>query len=383
MKKICFITTVSSSIDNWIKPFLPMYHDAGFDLSIACNMTEEYEKSFNEQFPYVKTYSVKMPRGADLIGTVKSIPALTKIFKNAKFDMIQYSTPNASFYSSIAGRLAKVPVRLYCQWGMVFVAYSGIKRKIFEFIERTTCRNSTNVQPDSSGNLLFCRDKGFYGAEKSEVIWNGSAKGVNLDVFDISQKDVWRREIREKYGIDEKDTVLGFVGRLGRDKGCNELFSAFKLLSKQYPDLKLLFVGPIEKQNTIDDLDYFYSEDRIIKTDRVPDVWRYYAVMDMFILPSYREGFGMSVVEAEAMGVPVIVTDIPGPVNGMIKDETGLIVPVREVEPIVEAVKNLADNKKLREDYGKNGAMYAAEKFDSKIFAQKLLENRKKLLGIL
>lgn len=382
MKKICFITTMSSSIDNWIKPFLQMYHNEGIDISIVCNMTNEYKMKLTEEYPYVRAFSVNMPRGADLAGTLRSIPALTKIFKSEKFDMIQYSTPNASFYSSVAGKLAKIPVRLYCQWGMVFVAYSGFKRKIFETIERITCKLSTIVQPDSKGNLDFCRSMGFYTEKKSDVIWNGSAKGVNLDIFDISKKDKWRKEIREKYSIADTDIVLGFVGRLGRDKGCNELFGAFKKLSAMIPNLKLLFVGPIEKEDTIADLDYFRSEEKIIKTDRVSDVYRYYSAMDIFILPSYREGFGMSVVEAEAMGVPVIVTDIPGPVNGMINGKTGVTIPVRNTDAIVNAVKNMADNPLLIEEYGKEAAAYAAENFDSRIFAEKLLENRKKLLGL-
>lgn len=378
-KKICIVTTVSSSIDNWIKPFLPLYHAEGFEVSVVSNMTAEYKEYFEKEYPYVHAYSVNMPRGADLMGTVRSIPALYKIFRNGSFDLLQYSTPNASFYSAIAGKLARVPVRLYCQWGMVFVSCEGIKRAVFRTIEKITCRLSTNVQPDSHGNLRFCRAQGFYDEKKSEVIWNGSAKGVDLEKFDISQKEKWRGEIRARYGIADTDRVLCFVGRLGRDKGCNELFDAFRQLAGRFPDLKLLFVGPIEKEDTIDDISYFRDEERIIKTDRVPDVQRYLAASDLFVLPSYREGFGMSVVEAEAMGLPVVVTDIPGPTDAVKPDETGLVVPVKDPGALARAIEALLTDGEKRAAMGSAGRTFAEKSFDSRIFAQKLMENRKKL----
>ena len=380
MKKICIVTTVSSSIDNWIKPFLPLYHAAGFEVSVVTNMTAEYKERFEREFPYIRACSVNMPRGSDLPGTLRSIPALYKIFKNGRFDLLQYSTPNASFYSAIAGSLARVPVRLYCQWGMVFVSCEGLKRTVFRTIEKITCRLSTNVQPDSFGNLNFCRAEGFYDETKSEVIWNGSAKGVDLAKFDIAKKALWREEIRAQYGVAQNEFALCFVGRLGKDKGCNELFEAFRALSREFPALKLLFVGPLEKEDTIDDIDCFRSEERIIKTGRVPDVERYLAAADLFVLPSYREGFGMSVVEAEAMGVPVIVTDIPGPTDAMRRDETGLVIPVKDASALADAVRELIGDAERRARMGEAGRALAESAFDSRIFAQKLIENREKLL---
>ncbi len=381
MKKICIVTTMSSSIDNWIKPFLPYYHREGFEICVVSNMTPEYKAALEKEFPFVRAFSVGMPRGADPVGTLRSIPALYRIFRKERPDLLQYSTPNASFYSAVAGFLARVPVRLYCQWGMVFVSCTGAKRAVFKTLEKITCRLSTHVQPDSFGNLNFCRKLGFYDEKKSSVIWNGSAKGVNLEKFDIEKKPQWRREIREQYGIGEDEKVLCFVGRLGRDKGCNELFAAFRALSADHPELKLLFVGPIEKEDTIEDLGYFESEDRIVKTGRVPDVERYLAAADLFLLPSYREGFGMSVAEAEAMGLPVIVSDIPGPTDAMKEGETGLVIPVKDAEAIRSAVETLLKDPAEAEAMGARGRRFAVEAFDSKIFAEKLMQSRLELLG--
>ena len=383
MKKLCIVTTMWSSIDNWIKPFLNEYAACGVDVSIACNMDEEYEKSLKDEYPFVHTYPIPFPRGINILGSIKSISALTKLFKSEKFDMVQYSTPNASMYAAVAAKRAKIPIRLYCQWGMVFVTMKGIKRKIFRTIEKMVCRLSTQVQPDSIGNLEFCRKEGFYDENNSLVIWNGSAKGLDLTAFDITKKAEYAKEIKEKYNIPENVPVIGFVGRLGREKGCHELFGAFKTLKKEYPELKLLFVGPIEKEETMDPevLEYFKNCDDIIKTDRVSHVEKYVSTMDIFILPSYREGFGMSVIEASAMEVPVVVTQYPGPSSAMEEGVSGYSVPIKDTVALTEAVRILLSDPGLAVSIGKNGRKYVEEKFEQTEFKKRYMENRMQLLG--
>jgi glycosyltransferase involved in cell wall biosynthesis len=215
-------------------------------------MDKDYETALIKEFPFVHTYPIPFPRGINIWGSIKSVLALVKFFKKEKFDLVQYSTPNASLYASLAAKICKIPVRLYCQWGMVYVTQTGLKRRIFRFIEKVICKLSTIIQPDSFGNLDFCRKEGFYNENNSCVIWNGSAKGLDLSAYDISRKSEYAMEIKQKYGIDDNDIVIGFVGRLGREKGCNELFSSFRSLKDEFSNAKLLFVGPIEKEDTIE-----------------------------------------------------------------------------------------------------------------------------------
>ena len=383
-KRICICTTLWSSINNWIIPFLNEYNKRGIDVTIVCNMDEKFEYGLKEHYPFVHTHPMDFPRGINLWGSLKSICKLYLLFKKERFDLVQYSTPNASMYGAVAAKMAHIPVRLYCQWGMVYVTMTGLKRKVFENIERMVCRFSTNVQPDSKGNLDFCRANGLYDEKKSCVIWNGSAKGLNLEAYDITKKEEYAREIKRQYGIPEGVPVVGFVGRLGREKGCNELFRAFQRVKEQFPTAKLLFVGPIEKQETIepDMLDYFQTCDDIIKTDRVSHVERYISAMDVYVLPSYREGFGMGVVEASAMGVPVVVTKYPGPSSAMEEGVSGYSVPVKDVDLLTEYILKFLRDSSVAKTIGIQGRRWVEERFDQKIFTEKYMQNRMELLGI-
>lgn len=382
-KKICICTTLWSSINNWIIPFLDEYHKRKVDVTIVCNMDETFEQNLKARYPFIHTYRINFPRGIDAIGSFKSTTRLYRFLKKEKFDLIQYSTPNASMYGAVASKLANIPIRLYCQWGMVYVTMTGLKRKVFETIERMVCRFSTHVQPDSKGNLDFCRAQKLYDEKKSCIIWNGSAKGLNLDAFDISKKDEYSREIKEKYGISEDVPVIGFVGRLGREKGCHELLIAFKRVKEVFPKAKLLFVGPIEKKETMepDVLDYFENNDDIIKTGRVTNVEKYTSAMDVYVLPSYREGFGMGVIEASAMGVPVVVTQYPGPSSAMKEGISGYSVPVKDVTKLTDYILYLLRNPEHAKELGRQGREWVEDQFDQKVFIEKYMENRMNLLS--
>lgn len=380
-KKICFVVTVSMTVDQFLRFGFDEFHKNGYDISLICDMDEEYIAGLPD---YVHTFPIKMSRGIDPSGLVKAIKTMKRIFTENKFDIVQYSTPNAAFYASIAAKKAKVPVRLYCQWGLVYLGFSGLKRTIFKTIEKIICKKSTDVQPDSKGNLDFCRENGFYNAEKSRIVWNGSANGIDINKFDYSNKEIWKKQIRQEYNIPDNKIVLGFLGRVGKDKGFEELMAAFKSLKSKYPDIVLLYVGPNEKPDTVNSeyLKYFEECPDIIYTGGwVDDAERYLAAMDIFLFPSYREGFGNVVIEAEAMGVPVVVSDIPGPQNGMVDGVTGFKVPARTVEPLVEKTSLLIEDEALRQKFGKAGAKFVVENFDSRVLIKKIIENRDWLIN--
>ncbi len=375
MKKICFITTVPGTIKLFVLPTAKRMHESGeFDISVICNEDSEFAENLPK---YIHYFPVKMQRGINFSG-VKATYEMYRIFKREKFDLVQYSTPNASLYASLASKFAKIPVRLYCQWGIVYVGFSGFKRKIFKAIEKTVCTLSTWVEPDSFGNLKFSHSEGLYDESKSSVIWNGSSKGIDMSQFDISQKDIWNEEIRAKYSIPNDAFVYGFVGRITKDKGINELFEAFDEISQTKENTYLLIIGRREIGDSA--LAKAEKNPRIVFIGSVNDPEKYYAAMDVFVLPSYREGLANSIMEAETMGVPVVVTDIPGAVDAMSEGVTGLTVKKADVESLKVAMHTMYENTELRCRFASSSRDFIKENFEQNKLISYIIDDRKRLL---
>lgn len=380
MKKICFISTIPSTLRTFVlKTAIYLHENTDWDISFICSEDEEFASELPE---FIHYFPVPMERGISISG-IKSMMQMKKIFVKEKFDLIQYSTPNASLYAALAGKLAGIPVRLYCQWGMVYVGFEGIKRQVFKAIEKIVCKLSTWIEPDSVSNLNFAHEENLYPQTKGSVIWNGSACGINLEKFDISQKIKYRKDIREKYNFPEDSFVYGFVGRITKDKGINELLAAFKQIYESNSNVYLMMVGTTEKDDTVDESLFLWSKkcEHVIYTGFTDIVEQYLSAMDTYILPSYREGFGMGVVEAEAMGVPVIVTSIPGPVDAMKENETGIVVKKGSIKELLRAMKKLYEDKHIRKEYSSNAYDFAINNFEQKKLFGTILLDRKRLLG--
>lgn len=378
MKKICYCTTIPLTMEAFIlKSAAYIHNNTDWDISIICS----YDENFAAELPgYIHYYPVSIKRGISFDG-LGVIRQMKKIFKRERFDLVQYSTPNASLYASIAAKSAKIPVRLYCQWGMVFAGFSGAKRKVFLREEKLVCDNSTWIEPDSHSNLAFARSLNLYSAKKSSVIWNGSACGIDLNKFDINRKEDYKKEIRSRYGISDDAFVYIFVGRVNRDKGINELLEAYYTLHKQKKTF-LFILGGNEFEAGVNSALYNKSvaDESVLYTGKVSDVEKYLAASDCYILPSYREGFGMSVIEAQAMGVPVIVTDIPGPTDGMLDGKTGLVVPKQDASALCGAMEKMYADSEMRLRFGRAGHEFVKNNFAQSSFFEYLLQDRKRLL---
>ena len=380
MKKICFVTTVSLTIRAFVLPVIRYFREnTDWEITVICDADPQLYSLLPEGVRYIP---IHMNRGISF-GGVKAMLQMVKVFREEKFDLVQYSTPNASLYASMAAWIASVPVRLYCQWGIAYVGFRGIKRKIFKTVEKAVCALSTWVEPDSFGNLNFSHEEKLYPREKGAVIWNGSASGVSLTKFDITHKAQWRRSIRAQYGIAENDFVYGFIGRITGDKGVNEMFTASKRILQENPNAWLMLVGNMEKADSVDQalFEWAQKEPRILFCGYTDVVEQFLAAMDVYILPSYREGFGSAVVEAEAMGVPVIVTDIPGPTDAMLRDKTGLVVAVKDADALAEAMDTLRNDSALTGSFGAAAREFASGKFEQQKLMAYIVKDRKDLLA--
>ena len=376
MKKICFVTTVSITLKAFVLNTAEYLHQhTDWDITFVCNEDAEFRAELPD---YIRFHAIPMERGMS-VGGIKAMLQMAKFFKREHFDLVQYSTPNASLYASLAARMAGIPVRLYCQWGLAYVGFQGLKRRIFKQEERLVCALSTHIEPDSPSNLIFAHKEGLYPENKGSVIWNGSAAGVNTEKFDISKKEQYRLMIRGKYHIPSDAFVFVFVGRITRDKGVNELFQAFSKIDNAW----MLMVGWNEVDQSVDQELYqqIQNNERVVFTGYTNEVEKYLAASDCYVLPSYREGFGMGVIEAEAMGLPVIVSNIPGPTDAMIDKKTGIVVNKADANDLYHTMKNMLEDKDNSQKMGEEGQRFVVGAFEQKKLFEAILKDRKKILG--
>lgn len=380
MLKICFVTTIYSTYRAFLKNLSGYLYDTGeYDISLICADEQEVHDDVPD---FVHYFPVKMERGVSL-SMFESIKQIQVVLEKEKFDIVQYSTPNAAFYTSIAAKKAKVPVRLYCQWGIRYMGFEGWKRALFKKLEKITCDNSTFIEVESDNIREFSLKEKLYTADRSCVIWNGSASGVDLSKFDISKKEQWNNEIRTKYDISENDIVFSFAARLTADKGINELLEAFTNLVEKYDNIKLLVMGGMDDSGSINNglVKNAENSGKVIFTGSVPDVERYYAASDVFVAPSYREGFGLVVIEAEAMALPAIVSNVPGQIDAIVPNETGLDCVVKSASSLQKQMEKLILDTELRKRLGVNAQKFVEDNFEQKKLFEYLKKHRDELIG--
>ena len=377
MPKICGITTKSNTIAAFmLKPFNALAAK-GFDCYVISNPDKDSritEKSLGK----VKHIVVDIKWGfMTPFQLTKTVCKLYKVFKKEKFDIIQYATMNAALCSSIAGWMAKVPVRINLLWGLDYLMYKGWKRALYYTSTKLICKLSTHVQPDSKGNLQFGKEIGLFDEKKGGMVYNGSACGLDLQKFDINKREEWRKETRKEVGLEKYEKVFGFVGILNFDKGIDEMLQAFMKLGRS--DAALVLVGGLDKTYTLKQevLEKAKQQSNIYFLGRKNNPEKYFACFDFHVLSSYAEGFGMVVLEAAGMGTPSIITNIKGPTD-LIKDNVnGFVCEPKSVDSLLKAMQRaLTISPKEYDRLAKNAHDMAKKDYDSNVFLEKYVENR-------
>jgi len=364
LKKICFITTSSVTLKTFVMATAEyLYRNGKYDITFVCNEDEKFRKFLPG---YIHYKPIKMRRGMSLSG-IRAIFSMVHFFKKEGFDFVQYATPNASLYASIASKIAKIPIRQYGQWGIRYVGFRGIKRAVVKGLEKVVCRKSTHIYAASEKNKQFSVREGLYTSEHAKVLGTGGTIGVSLDEFQIEKKEEWGKEIREKYNFKDR-FVFGFVGRISRDKGSFELLSAFRKMVEKNGALRLFMVGSEETGAAFDRgiLNWAKKSDRVIFAGPVDtaDRAKYYAAIDVYLHPSHREGFGMAIQEAGAMGCAVVTTDIPGASEVLENGRSCLLVQPGEVSELEEKMHTLLNDESLCKKMGELARLRVEEHFE-------------------
>lgn len=373
--RLCIVTTVPISVVSFYGKQLDYLKEHGFDITVITSPDPILVEKISKACSLIL---VPISRKITPIKDIISFCRVANIIKGNSFDIIQYSSPKAALLSSICAFIFRVPVRIYLMWGIYYTGKSGIKRAALKIIERITCFFSTHILPDSKSNYEFALAEGLSVARKMSVVGVGSANGVDLKRFNPENPDLSCASIRKELCITDDSIVIGFVGRLCREKGINELVKAFLSLSREYKNIYLLLVGPYssdsfelneEVQLAID------TNSRIISVGYKENPEEYMICMDIFVLPSYREGFGMVNIEASAMGIPVVSTDIPGPKDSVLNGKTGILVPPREIYSLRESIRKLCADVRLRKEMGKSGREWA-KNFNQELLWRQIRANR-------
>lgn len=382
MIKLCIVSTIPTTIKAFFGTQLKYLQENDYDITVitspAAN-SQDFGRSLPEN---IKIHTVKMSRTISPLDDIKAFRNILKIIKQGNFDIVQYVTPKAALLGSLASCFVKVPVRLYLMWGLYYVTQTGFKKLVFKTIERIICRCSTAIAPDSKGNVKLAVQEGLCKADKISVVGHGSANGVDTERFDPDKLSEDGRKIRIELNIPETAKVFGCIAAIVGDKGVNELIEAFDIISKENPGVYLLYIGQTTEKDPVKKttLETMKSNSRIIHLGWQTEPEKYMAAMDIFVLPTYREGFGGVNIEASAMGLPVISADVPGPQESIVNGKTGILVPAKQIVPLVNAMKDLLEHPLSAKKLGEAGRKRVQEFYEQKKLWQSILEHRRILL---
>ena len=331
----------------------------------------------------VTVAAVSMPRrvtpGRDLL----AIWRMFRLLRNLRPQIVHAHTPKAGLVGMIAGWLARVPVRIYDLWGLPFTTAVGSRRLALLWSERVACALAHRVMCVSHSLREVALDAELCPADKIIVLLSGSGHGVDADhTFNPRRIADARDAMRDRLGIPRDAVVLGFVGRLVRDKGLVELASAWEVLRNSHPSLHLLVVGRFEPQDPVPpNVETALTNDpRVTLVGWVTDTAPLYAAMNLVALPTYREGFPNVPLEAAAMSLPVVATRIPGCIDAVQDGVTGTLVPARDATALEAAIATYVKDPARRHSHGEAGRQRVLRDFRREPLWEALYEQYGRLL---
>ncbi|OCK52665.1 glycosyl transferase family 1 [Chryseobacterium sp. CBo1] len=376
--KIIRTSTISLSLNILLKGQL-RYLSTEFEIvgiSSQGNDLIEVQKREN-----IQTISVDMERGISPVKDLISLVKLYRTLKSEKPTIVHSITPKAGLLTMLAGKMARIPIRMHTFTGLIFPTRTGLMQKLLIRMDQLLCWAATHVYPEGNGvkNDLI-RFK--ITSKPLKVLANGNVNGVDLNFFSVdavSAEEKYR--LRTNLKIAPDDFVFVFVGRLVGDKGINELVKAFSKLD--IANTKLLLVGPLEseldplKSSTLNEINL---NSNIISVGFQNDVRPYFAISDALVFPSYREGFPNVVMQAGAMKLPSIVSNINGCNEIVVNGKNGIIIPVKDAEAINLAMHKMMEDKSLYEEIKENSRPMIESRYDQQLVWNAVAEEYKLLI---
>lgn len=362
-KKICFVVSAPSTARVFLKNHIACL-SVYYDVYLVANIRDSSEIEGLNISGY-KT--IEIERRPSVKKDLKALGELLRYFKEMNFDSVQAQASKPSLLTAIAAKQARIPVRIRIFTGQIWCNMSGFKRQIFKIIDRLTVRLNTHILADGKPQMEYLIEQGIVKREKIRVLGNGSICGVDASKFNPSIEE--RREVRKELGYADNDVVYTFLGRLRKEKGIREILSAFNKLVVECPQARLILFGRDEDNCTswLKEFPNINDGSKVNIYGYTNQPYRMLQAGDVYMLPSYREGFGMSVLEASCMKLPVICSDIYGMADTFVDGVTGLKCKVRDDETLYECMKKMYGDKELREKMGLAGRYRVEELFPKEL----------------
>ena len=378
MKKIAFIVADPGSASAFLYDhFTELINE--YNIHLLANFGNYDISRFNAL--NITCHNIPIQRKISIWNDLKALSAIYKIYKKEKFDSVHSVTPKAGLLNALASKLARIPHRIHIYTGQVWATRKGFMRSLLKFMDKIPAILNTELLVDGMSQREFLIKEGVLKENNSFVLANGSICGVRLERFNISAEI--RKTEREKFGFTDDDVVFIFLGRLNHDKGIGEIYKAFDKFVIENPKAKLLLYGTDEEgyeeksknyPNIIRDKNFFYPG-----LTRTP--FEALQAGDVFVLPTWREGFGSSVIEAQALALPVITSDAYGVVDASVPGETGMRCKVNDPEGLYQCMKYYYDNPDIRKQHGLNGKKRVEEKFNNNVVTKAWLEFYRNMLS--
>lgn len=355
-KRIVFVVSAPMTIEAFLIGHIKALSTA-FDVHVVWNGSQG-PVPILEDVPSVQVHHVAIDRSPHLVRDLVALVRLRSLLSDLKPDVVQSVTPKAGLLGMIAARLARVPIRVHWVTGQVWATRSGYRRHILKFFDKVMLEQTTATLVDGPTQMKFLLKQGMVSESNTRVIGSGSIAGVDTDIFRPDPEA--RRLTRSALAVGETSLVLCFVGRLKREKGFTDLAEALATLDSR-EDFLLLAVGRDEENLAPSARAALGS--RFMHVDHTKEVQKYLQASDLFVLPSHREGFGLSVIEASSCALPVIVSDIYGLEDAIIPEITGLTCPVMDVPALASTIKTLFSEPDTRTRMGSEGRQRALQLF--------------------
>lgn len=346
----------------------------GWDVHLACSPDDGTDAwATLQDMSSITLHPIPMRRRPSPLHDISSLRAWIRLIRATQPDLVVASTPKAGLVAGTAAWFCKVRTRVFHLRGLRSEGLRGAAAVVMRNLERLSIKVSTHVLVDSASLLNELSQLGLDPLRKGRVLGRGSCCGVNIHHF-RPPTDHERSESREAFSLQDGEFVVGFVGRITRDKGVAELLSAFVELSNKYPRLRLILIGPLEDSSILSPVNSSESSNKIMYVGALADPRSAYWGLDLFVLPSYREGFPIANLEAQACGVPVVTTTSTGCRDSIKPESTGLLVPPHDAKSLRLALEVAIKDQRRLEEWRVNARQFIEANFDSRNVNERFIE---------